>query len=449
MKLSRADLGLARPKANMVHLGVGAFFRAHQAWYTAVAEPHGDWGFAAFTGRSGEIAKQLSEQDDLYTLITRAAEGDSFEVVNSLASVSSGTDLNALVAAVANPETAVVTLTITEAGYAVDANGNLLDAHELLAGLRAGLPNTALARLAWALEQRRTANGQPIALVPCDNMPSNGKVLESAMKQLFAAFEPESLVWLEREVSFVSTSIDRITPKTTESDNETVLAETGLADASPVVTEPFRDWVLEGEFPLGRPSWEKAGARFVDDIEPFENRKLWLLNGSHSLLAYLGLQRGHETVAEAMADEFCRRRVDEFWDEAERNLPAAGLDIASYRQALVSRFENQRIAHRLEQIAIDGSTKVRVRALPVFKAEVAAGRKGHGALMTVAAWVSFAISRVDIQDSRSAQVRDALAEAGQVRMDAIRGLVSIIDSDLAASEELLRIVDQLTDQIHN
>jgi fructuronate reductase len=433
----------------MVHLGAGAFFRAHQAWYTAVAEPHGDWGFAAFTGRSAEIAKQLSEQDDLYTLITRAAEGDSFEVVNSLASVSSGTDLNALVAAVANPETAVVTLTITEAGYAVDANGNLLDAHELLAGLRAGLPNTALARLAWALEQRRTANGQPIALVPCDNMPSNGKVLESAMNQLFAAFEPESLVWLEREVSFVSTSIDRITPKTTENDNETVLAETGLADASPVVTEPFSDWVLEGEFPLGRPSWEKAGARFVDDIEPFENRKLWLLNGSHSLLAYLGLQRGQETVAEAMADEFCRRRVDEFWDEAERNLPADGLDIASYRKALVSRFENQRIAHRLEQIAIDGSTKVRVRALPVFKAEVAAGRTGHGALMTVAAWVSFAISRVDIQDSRSAQVRDALAEAGQVRIDAIRGLVAILDSDLAASEELLRTVDQLTDQIHN
>jgi fructuronate reductase len=189
-------------------------------------------------------------------------------------------------------------------------------------------------------------------------------------------------------VSFVATSVDRITPRTTESDLRAVAAECGWIDRAPVVTEPFSDWVLSGRFPLGRPQWESAGARFVDDIEPYEKRKLWLLNGAHSLLAYAGMARGHETVSAALADPVCLRMVEDFWDEAARHLPAE-LETDGYRAALLDRFGNARISHRLEQISADGSTKLRMRVLPIFLAERAAGRSGAGSAAVLAAWLGF------------------------------------------------------------
>ena len=178
-------------------------------------------------------------------------------------------------------------------------------------------------------------------------------------------------------MTFVSTSIDRITPKTTPADVAAVAAATGWRDRSPVVTEPFHDWVLSGEFRAGRPAWEKAGARFVDDIDPFERRKLWLLNGSHTLLAYAGAARGHRTVAEAVGDPEVRSWVEQFWAEAVRHLPAEGLDLDAYRAALLDRFDNARIQHLLGQIGQDGTTKLRVRIAPVLRAERAAGRDGE------------------------------------------------------------------------
>ncbi|BBE24309.1 hypothetical protein MN0502_31920 [Arthrobacter sp. MN05-02] len=159
-------------------------------------------------------------------------------------------------------------------------------------------------------------------------------------------------------MSFVGTSVDRITPRTTAEDISEVSARTGLIDDAPVITEPFSSWILAGDFPAGRPAWETAGAVFVGDLEPFENRKLWLLNGAHSLLAYCGLARGHHTVAEALDDPLCAEAVEAFWDEAQHHLTLPALDIPAYRDALRERFRNARIAHRLEQIAADGTTKI-------------------------------------------------------------------------------------------
>ena len=440
MKLTRANLATqtgvvaATPTERIVHIGLGAFHRAHQAWFTAQVDTEKQWGIVAFTGRSAKAAEELDSQDGLFTLITRSEAGDEFEVIDSIVRAEDGNDTEAFTSAIANPQTAIVTLTITEAGYGMDASGHVDTVN----------PPATLHRLAVALETRRRVNGQPIAVVSCDNMPSNGALLKVAMGDLFASFGAESVAWMNANVSFVSTSIDRITPKTTEADIATVLAETGWDDCSPVVTEPFRDWVLEGDFPLGRPAWENAGARFVDHIEPFENRKLWLLNGSHSLLAYAGQLRGHETVAQAIADETCLEWVEEFWNEAVQHLPADGLDLPNYRAALLGRFRNGKIAHRLAQIAIDGSTKLRVRIAPTAKYELAAARDAKGCAVAIRAWVEFVIAKTGrVEDSQAQAILHVYSSTRDIEADReqlVSRLVAIIDSELAGNADFMDLV---------
>ena len=440
MKLTRANLATqtgvvaATPTERIVHIGLGAFHRAHQAWFTAQVDTEKQWGIVAFTGRSAKAAEELASQDGLFTLITRSEAGDEFEVIDSIVRAEDGNDTEAFTSAIANPQTAIVTLTITEAGYGMDASGHVDTVN----------PPATLHRLAVALETRRRVNGQPIAVVSCDNMPSNGALLKVAMGDLFASFGAESVAWMNANVSFVSTSIDRITPKTTEADIATVLAETGWDDCSPVVTEPFRDWVLEGDFPLGRPAWENAGARFVDHIEPFENRKLWLLNGSHSLLAYAGQLRGHETVAQAIADETCLEWVEEFWNEAVQHLPADGLDLPNYRAALLGRFRNGKIAHRLAQIAIDGSTKLRVRIAPTAKYELAAARDAKGCAVAIRAWVEFVIAKTGrVEDSQAQAILHVYSSTRDIEADReqlVSRLVAIIDSELAGNADFMDLV---------
>jgi fructuronate reductase len=268
-------------------------------------------------------------------------------------------------------------------------------------------------------------------------MPSNGTLLKIAMSDLFASFGTESVDWLNEKVSFVSTSIDRITPKTIDSDIAIVQKATGWKDNSPVVTEPFSDWILEGEFPQGRPQWERAGAKFVANIEPFENRKLWLLNGSHSLMAYLGQLRGHETVAQAINDRVCRVQVEALWTEAAKHLTDDGLEIPTYRAALLERFENTRIAHRLAQIAIDGATKLRVRIAPVAKSEIAAGRDASGCAMAIAGWVAYVLKYEKVQDSQSAEIARAL---NGNKSGVEQRLVSVIDLQLANDVKFMELV---------
>ena len=435
MKLTRANLATmnhvetAKATERIVHIGLGAFHRAHQAWYTARVDREQNWGIVAFTGRSVDAAQKLSAQDGLFTLVTRDSNGDSYQIIDSIVRAEDGNDTEAFVEAITNSKTAIVTLTITEAGYGMDAGGHVDSVN----------PPAALHRLAVALETRRRANGLGIAIISCDNMPSNGALLKIAMGDLFASFGPESVDWLNEKVSFVSTSIDRITPKTTDEDIANVSNATGWQDSSPVVTEPFSDWVLQGEFPLGRPQWERVGAKFVDEIEPFENRKLWLLNGAHSLLAYLGQLQGHETVASAIQDKASRKLVNEFWNEAENHLTEDGLEIPKYREALLERFENSRIAHRLAQIAIDGATKLRVRIAPVAKAEIAAGRTAHACAAAIAGWVAYVLQNEKVQDSQNEEIARALSGAKQ---GVHARLVSVIDLQLAKDMAFMALVIQ-------
>lgn len=393
-RVSRAREGRAAAPVRLVHLGVGSFFRAHQAWYTEHAPDAPEWGYAAFTGRSATVADVLGQQDGVYTLLVRDPNGSAPEVVSSITAVHPGDDIAALRGYLASPDVALVTITVTEAGYRRNDSGGLdLDAESVrqdlavLTGEHPGEPSTTPGRLVDGLRARRAAEAGPIAIVPCDNVPDNGHMTSRVLRDLAERVDPDLAAWMEENVSFVTTMVDRITPRTTDADADEVRSLTGVDDQSVVVTEPFSEWVLSGDFPVGRPRWEDAGARLVDDIHPFETRKLWMLNGAHSLLAYAGSALGYETVAEAMGDDDVRGWVEEWWSDAAAHLTLPADEVDAYRQALVERFENARIRHLLAQIAADGSQKVPIRIVPALKAARAKGSMPSGATRAVAAWI--------------------------------------------------------------
>jgi fructuronate reductase len=384
----------ATPPVRIVHLGLGNFLRAHQAWYTANAPDAADWGIAAFTGRRPDTADDLRPQDGLYTLITREADGDTFDVLGSLAAVHPAADHEAYLGYLQRPETAVVTITVTEAGYLRGPDGRLDQGRPVvgsdLAALRqdqsapvASLPG----KLVAGLLARRAAGAGAITILSCDNLPHNGPVTRSVVADLAAAVDGTLLGWIDEHVDFATSMVDRITPATTDDDRHLVATSQGYEDASPVPTEPFSEWVIAGRFPAGRPAWHDAGARVVNDVTPYEQRKLWLLNGSHSLLAYAGSVRGHATVDGAIADPDCREWVESFWDEASPYLTLPPESTADYRRALLERYANPRIGYQLSQIATDGSVKLPVRILPTLLAERAAGRLPVGCATAVAAWI--------------------------------------------------------------
>ncbi|HJB63778.1 MAG TPA: mannitol dehydrogenase family protein [Candidatus Microbacterium pullistercoris] len=374
------------PPVRIIHMGLGAFHRSHLAWYTAHAGDSEQWGIAAYTGRSAGLADDLTAQDGLYTLVVRSPAGDEAERIGSIVRAHPGTDIPSFLNDVAAPETVIVSVTITEAAYAEDQTSldRTLLADAVGDDLATARPVTAIGRLVLGLEARRRAGSGALALVSCDNLPDNGGVLRRAVRTV-AAGVAGLVGWIDAHVSFVSSSVDRITPRL--SDEEATELTQRYGDRAPVVAEPYSDWVIAGEFPAGRPRWEVAGARFTDDLEPWEARKLWLLNGAHTLLASLGRLRQHHTVSEAIADAECLRAVDGYWDEACRHLPTE-LKLDEYRAALLDRFRNPRIRHLLAQIAVDAETKLRVRIAPVAERERRAGRSGDACAAVIAAWVT-------------------------------------------------------------
>jgi fructuronate reductase len=425
------------PPVRLVHLGLGNFFRAHQAWYTDRADP--DWGIAAFSGRSAQLAEALRAQDGLYTLVTRAGDGDRFDVISSLARAYPAARHDAWLAALASPDVRGVTITVTEAGYLRGADGGLdRDRPEVqadVAALRgdASAPvHTAPARLLAGLAARRAADAGPLTLIPCDNLPENGAVVARVVADLADLVDAGLQEWLEASVATVTTMVDRITPRTTPEDIATV----GENDRCPVVTEPFSEWVLSGRFAGGRPRWEDAGATFTDDIAPFEERKLWLLNGGHSLLAYAGSARGHETVADAVADDTCRGWLETWWAEASRHLTLPPEELARYREALLERFANPRMRHLLAQIAADGSQKLPIRILPTLRAERSAGRMPEGAVRVLAAWIAHLRGAgAPVSDPRADELA-ALASGP----DGVRRILEDLDPALSADDELVASV---------
>jgi fructuronate reductase len=409
-----AALGPAAP-VRVVHLGLGGFHRAHQAWYTAY-DP--DWGIAAYSFTSTAVPEALAAQDGLFTLVTRGAGPPEAELITSLSRAHPGADTERWLTDLASPEVAVLTLTVTEAAYQVPEPGH----------------DAALNRIVAGLRRRRRDSGAPLAIVPCDNVPDNGAVLRRALLETAERTDPQLASWIEGSVAVASTVVDRITPATTQSDVDTARQLTGFADAAPAVTEPFTEWLLAGDFPLGRPAWERGGAQFAadaDELAQYQQRKLWLLNGSHSLLAYAGLARQRDTVDEAIADPALSELVESWWDvaAAHSQLPAEHLD--QYRQHLRSRYANPSIRHHLRQIGKDGSQKIPARILPVLRAERERGRLPRAAVAVLAAWIRY-LQREPVHDPRADEFT-ALATSDSP----VRGVLRGLDPALARDGELV------------
>jgi fructuronate reductase len=379
--------------STIVHLGVGAFHRAHQAWYTHRASTSDDpWSIVAFTGRSPEQARLLQASGGSYTLITRGPDGDRFERIDSIRSAHDGADRPAWEQAVGAPDTRLITLTVTEAGYRADVHGNLdLADAAVVADLRAARSGadaalaTAPVRLASGLAARRSADAGPLTVISCDNLPGNGAITRAVVLQAAAELDPALPAWIDANVGFRSSMVDRITPRTVPADIDAVERATGIRDEAAVVTEPFSEWIIERGFT--GPDWERADVRLTDDLAPYEERKLRILNGAHSLLAYRGLLAGHEHVADAFADPAVHEQVEEYWASAAEScsLPRPELDEAV--DATRGRFANPRIRHALAQIALDGEIKLRHRVVPVLAHAVRSGGSASAPASAIAAWM--------------------------------------------------------------
>ena len=457
-QLSRATHGRPAAPVRMVHLGLGNFTRAHQAWYTEHASDADQWGIAAFTGRRPTMAEILTPQDGLYTLITKGAEGDSYEVISSVSHVHPASDFAQLVDYFVSPELAVVTSTVTEAGYYRADNGSLDTGSpdvaadlEAIKGIEADVdaikelaPTTAPVKVALGLLARRAAGQGKLTILPCDNIPDNGPSFGRVIRDAAAAADPTLPEWIDENVSFATCMVDRITPATTDTEIEDVEKAQGYVDASPVPTEPFNEWVIQGEFPAGHPDWESAGAQIVDDVEPFEQRKLWMLNGSHSLMAYAGPILGVETVFDAIKDERIRPIVLQWWEEA-----GPGLEVPwqEYAQALIERYENASIRHLLAQIAADGSQKIPVRIAPTLKRHRTEGKLPMGAITAVAAWTLHL-------RGLGAPVKDAAADKVQALVggelkDDVKNVVAYVAPELTDDAELINAVTAKAEELEN
>ncbi|NBE98151.1 mannitol dehydrogenase family protein [Nonomuraea sp. KC401] len=413
VRLSRATLSrvapdarpLAEPRATgVVHLGIGAFHRAHQAVYTerAMAAAGDDrWGICGATQRSTDVADRLRPQDCLYGV--RA--GDEARVVGSVREVLvPGDDLAARLSA---PETAVVTLTVTERAYRPDPRG-------------------AVARLVAGLRARAAADAGPLTVISCDNLPGNGAILAGLVADLC---EPPLLGWVERNVTFPASMVDRIVPATTQADLDDMAARLGVVDLGAVVTEPFTQWVIEDRFAGDRPAWERAGALLVGDVRPYERMKLRLLNGSHSAIAYLS---GAEHVSEAVRFPafagYLRRLMDDDLSPTLGGL--AGFDLARYKESLMVRFANPGLRHRVAQIAVDGSQKLPQRLLDPARERLAAGYEPRSIALAVAGWMRYVTTARDLADPLAERLRGEETASASATVDRLLTIEEIFGTDL-------------------
>lgn len=433
----------------IVHLGIGAFYRAHVAVYVdEVLRTDPSWGIIGASLRRPDTRKALAPQDFLYTLTVRSGSGTVARIIGSLLDVLDATaQRGELIAAMADPRIRIVSLTITEKGYCHDpATGALDPSHpDILHDLaHPEAPVSAPGLIVRALELRKAAATAPFTVLCCDNLPSNGETTARVITG-FAALRSNGLAdFIASEVAFPSTMVDRIVPATTESDLRLVSETMGVIDAWPVVTEPFTQWVVEDRFPMGRPPFENAGVQLVADVRPFEFIKLRMLNGSHSLLAYLGYLGGYAHVNEAIADPALRTLIHEFMtDEVMSTLPADVRDLAVYRDALLERFDNPALRHRTWQIAMDGSQKLPQRLLGTIRDRLALGLPVQRAVLGVAAWMRYVAGvdeqggEIDVRDplaSRLRKISESTAEAPLQFVDGMLQVTEIFGDDLPRNQ---------------
>ncbi len=389
-------------KIGIVHLGIGAFMRAHMAAATEAAIGAGDlrWGMVGVSLRQADTRDALAPQDGLYTLAIRDADAQGqprqrLQVIGAVRSLLVAPENpQAVLNAIAAPDTRIVSLTVTEKGYCHDpATGALrLDHPDIVHDLAHPLvARSAIGMLVYGLQLRHARGHSPLTLMSLDNLPANGRVLRAAVLRFAEEIDSTLRIWIEGQCRFPCSMVDRIVPKTTDADRETVSAALGCVDAWPVLGEPFFDWAIEDEFAADRPDWTLGGARFVPDAEPFEKLKLRMVNGTHSSLAYLGAMAGWQTVDKAIGQPALRMHIEALMrDEIEPTLPALpGLDVAAYRHNLLARYANPALAHRTHQIAMDGSQKLPQRLLGTLRDRLTRQLPVTRMALGLAAWMHY------------------------------------------------------------
>ena len=424
----RFDYDRVAQKTGIVHFGIGAFHRAHQAWYTDLAMSAGDsdWMITGVSLRSAQVAAQMNPQDGLFTVTQNGTDGQSTRIVGSVCQVLvASTAGDSVIAALAAPATRIASLTITEKGYCRAPDGGLDPA---LAGR-----DCIYRYLAEGLMQRRARGLGGLTLLACDNLADNGRQLQRLLGDYCAIHAPGLGQWLAHECAFPCTMVDRIVPATTAHDLERVADRLGLRDEAAVLTEPFSQWVIEDHFVGDRPHWDRVGAELVSDVAPYEMAKLRMLNGAHSALAYLGLARGHVFVHQAVADPAIRPMVGQLMrHEALPTIAAApGQDLFAYADALLARFANAALNHRLAQIAMDGSQKIPQRWLATLADRQAKGERCPAIIAAMAGWLRHV--RGDngvVEDPLAARLRQTWDQAGADGIvEALFGAQGLMASD--------------------
>jgi fructuronate reductase len=405
-----------------------------------------DWGITGVTQRSDTVARQLAPQDGLFCVAERGSGAAPLRVVSSIVEAISGRDQpEAVVDRIAAATTQVVTLTITEKGYRIDPRTGSLNTADpqVRADLAGKPPQTAVGQIVRGLQQRASTGGGPLTVVSCDNLPGNGELTETLV-QAFAAALPEAesgplLAWLDANVTFPSTMVDRMVPATTPGDLDAVEHELGLRDEAAVVAEPFMQWVIEDNFAAGRPAWEEAGALFSTDVAAWEAAKLRLLNASHSMLAYLGLATGKDTIADAVGEDTFRTACLRMM--AEDALPTIslppGLDGETYCAQVLERFANPALGHTTAKVGSDGSQKIGLRLLTTVRANLDGGREPRWTALAVAAWMHHVATTpvAGLNDPLADELQAALpaGRSAATVVSALLELRSIFDANLAAN----------------
>lgn len=406
--------------AGIVHIGPGAFHRAHQAVLTedAGALAGGDWGIVAIAPHSTDVIDALLAQNGSYTLVTRGAAGTRYRKIKVHAgAVAASRSPEQALAVLTRPTTRIVSLTVTEKAYRADAAIIIL--------------------LVQALAKRRDAGHLPFTLLSCDNLTDNGAVLRAVMLKAARQHDATLADWLAETGRFPSTMVDRITPAATPALLAEVKQKTGWADQMPVETEDFCQWVIEDDFVDGRPDWDKAGAIFVHDVAPYERMKLRMLNGAHSMLAYAGHLAGLTYVRDVMQNGTLGDKVAQHMDAAAATLPTSdGLDTETYKSALLDRFRNPHIAHETYQIAMDGSQKMPQR---IFAPALDAARSGAALdafALATALWAQYLGGESDtglayaLRDPREKDLT-TLPRDPENRIDALFALPNLVPPELA------------------
>ena len=444
-------------RTRMVHIGFGAFHRAHQAVCSdrLAAEQGSDWGYCEINLNSGELIAALRQQGLCYTVAEMADDRLNLRVTGVVTAALHGQSdgIEAVLEALSQPDVAIVSMTVTEKGYCHHpASGELNLEHPGIGHDLAhpDTPQTLPGIILAAIRRRRDRGLAPFSVMSCDNMPENGRVTRRVIVELARQQSPELADWIGQQVTFPSTMVDRIVPAMTGETHRALSEKLGCEDPVAVACEPFFQWVIEDNFVSGRPQWELAGAELVADVLPFEEMKLRMLNGSHSFLAYLGNLAGYQHISDCMADAHFRTAARQLMlDQQAPTLRTPGVDLTAYADSLIARYSNRAIKHRTAQIANDGSQKLPQRWLDSIRWHLANGSRFDLLALGVAGWIRYVGGRdeqgqpVTINDPLSAELAKRVAETaeGEPRVAALLGLKHVFGDDLAGNATFVEQVN--------